>query len=227
MPQFDASTPRSTREFAGHKIAAPTPFTEGHPLTANEASWLNTQVGGVVGNAFGGAIRRAVASTTVDRIKAAIPAGKKQDAAVAAFNKSGTLPDGVTAATPADLGWDMQATYDKLFGDYTLGESNRGSGGSSTSDPVEALIRTFSVLDIKARLAAKGLKVAPLYKAPPTNPKYKSKWDEMVEENILASENGTHKNGVNFRAQAEAQLANFKAEDSAVDPLIDGIAQAA
>ena len=58
MPTFTAKTPTIAREFAGHAIAVPAVYVGGHILTADEAHWLNGQVATVVGNAFGGTLRR-------------------------------------------------------------------------------------------------------------------------------------------------------------------------
>lgn len=59
MPQFDASAPTLDRKFADFDISVPAVFTEGHALTDAEAAWVNGQLATVVGNAFGGFIRRS------------------------------------------------------------------------------------------------------------------------------------------------------------------------
>lgn len=46
------------REFAGYTVNVPQPYTEGSVLTANEAKFINAQLGSVVGNQFGGFVRR-------------------------------------------------------------------------------------------------------------------------------------------------------------------------
>jgi hypothetical protein len=205
MPQFTPETPTVARTFVGVPFTVPMPFAEGHTLTGPQAAWLNSNLASVVGNAFSGDIRRGLKA--------------HNDAALAAHKKAGGKEKDFTPAEhPSVLGWDLQDEFNKKFAGYTLGESNRGSGGSaSTSDPVAALIRTFSTLDIKARLAAKGYKVGPLYKTPSSMPNtYKSKWEELVGENAKAKE-------TQFRAQAEAQLSAMQDNVNADDDILSGL----
>jgi len=208
MPTINTSNPTLSRKFAGHDIAVPTYFASGQALTDNEAKWANSVLATVTGNAFGGAIRRALETIDTERAKAF--KAKKYDGPM---DETGKKP---APATFADLNWEPQAKFNEVFANYTLGESNRGSGTSGGADPVSQLIRTFSVMDIKARLAAKKLSPGPFYKAPATVEGYKSKWEELVGENIKA------KHDV-FKAQAEAQLAQIKGTDTDADPLLDGL----
>jgi hypothetical protein len=221
MPKFDTSTPTLERTFSGVDFKVPAPFAAEHVLTAPEAAWLNSNLASVVGNAFSGDIRRGL-KTLNDNAKKNL--------------KGAELKAYVDVTDPAKLGWDMQAEFNAKFGDYVLGESNRGTGGGNASDPLSQLIRMFSTVDIKARLAAKDRKVAPLYKAPSNigadgntytsleamkeagvEPKYPSKWEELVSENIKVK-------GDQFRAQAEAQMAQLAQSDtSGSDDLLDGL----
>lgn len=214
MPKFDTNTPRLERKFSGVEFKVPAPFTEGHALTKGETAWLNSNLASVVGNAFSGDIRRGLAAHNKTALEAHVKGG-------------GKAKDFKPSDDPAVLGWDMQKEFDLKFAEYELGESNRGTGGAA-NDPLSQLIRMFSTVDIKARLAKKGFKVAPLYKAPSaimgddSKPKYPSKWEELVQENIIAK-------GDQFKAQAEAQLAQLAKSDPAeeeTDDLLAGIAQA-
>lgn len=212
MPKFTAETPRVERKFSGLDFSVPYVFIEGHPLTKPEAAWLNSNLASVVGNAFSGDIRRGLAALNKANLEAHVKAGGKPK-------------DYKEVTDPKALKWDFQKEFDAKFEDYELGESNRGTGGG-TASPVDQLVRMFSTVDVKARLAAKGLKVAPLYKAPSNvmdtdgkTPLYPSKWEELVSENIKAK-------GDQFRKQAEEQLASLAANDPAEgedDPLLAGI----
>ncbi len=62
MPQVPDSTPTATRTFAGLEFTVPMPFAEGHQLSSGEASWLNSNLASVIGNAYSGDIRRAEAA---------------------------------------------------------------------------------------------------------------------------------------------------------------------
>lgn len=57
MPSFSPSTPTVSRKFAGVEVGVPEYFTADHALSANEARWANTQLGTVIGNAFGSRVR--------------------------------------------------------------------------------------------------------------------------------------------------------------------------
>lgn len=206
MPKFAPNTPRAERKFSGLDFTVPYVFAEGHALSKPEAAWLNSNLASVVGNAFSGDIRRGLKAYN--------------DKARAELSKA-EVKNYVDVEDPAVLGWDMQAEFDAKFADYVLGESNRGSGGGAAS-PVDQLIRMFSTVDVKARLAKKGLKVGPLYKAPSNmkdeagEPLYPSKWEELVQENMKAKLE-------QFTAQATEQLANLAAGDDEGDELLAGL----
>lgn len=225
MPKYDTSTPRVERKFSGVDFSVPFVFTEGHALTKPEAAWVNSNLASVVGNAFSGDIRRG--------LKTLNDAHRKN-------LKGADLKAYKEITDPKALGWDMQKEFDTKFAEYEMGESNRGSGGGAASDPLSQLVRMFSTVDIKRRLVAKGFKVAPLYKtlsaigvdgtvyanaeamkAAGVEPKYPSKWEELVSENILAK-------GEQFRAQAQAQLDAINGTDETTsddDALLAGIDQ--
>lgn len=214
MPKFTPETARVERKFSGIDFTVPYVFAEGHPLTKPEAAWLNSNLASVVGNAFSGDIRRGLAALNKAALDAHVKAG-------------GKAKDYKEVTDPKALRWDFQKEFDAKFTDYELGESNRGAGGGSAS-PVDQLIRMFSTVDVKARLAKKGLKVGPLFKAPSNvlgedgKPIYPSKWEELVQENIKAK-------GDDFRKQAEEQLAALGGytEDGEDDALLAGITQEA
>lgn len=201
MPHFDPTTPTVERKFLGKPFTAPLAFSPGHVLTAPETTWVNSQLISVVGNAFSGDIRRALEARNKIDLAQWVKDGNK-------------AKDYVPTTDAAFLGFDLQAEFDAKFDAYTLGESNRGSGGGANgASPINQLIRSFSVLDIKQRLAAKGFKVGPLYKNP-SDKGYKSKWEELVEENIKAK-------GDQFRAMAEAQAAALA--DEPADDLLTNL----
>lgn len=211
MPKFDTNTPRVERTFSGIAFTVPFAFATAHVLTEPEAAWLNSNVASVVGNAFSGDIRRGLIALNKAGLEAHVKGGGK--------------PKDYKEVTDAKaLKWNFQSEFDKKFADYELGESNRGQGGSAAT-PEDQLVRMFSVMDVKARLAAKGFKVAPLYKAPSTimdgdKPKYPSKWEEMVSENIIAK-------GEQFRKQAADQLAQLAGPATeGDDPLLAGLTPA-
>lgn len=102
MPTITTNAPVAEREFAGFKVNVPQLFAEGHALTANEAVFLNAQLGSVIGNQFGGMIRRNTEAA-----------------------KAKTPPETYTLT-------DAQAQFDAMFTDYKIGESNRGGDGVPT-----------------------------------------------------------------------------------------------
>ncbi len=159
MPAFDTNTPTTDAEFVGVKLKSPAPFTAAHALTELEAKFLNRAVTSTVGNQYAGDVRRAVEALNVDRIKAAIT-GPKQEAALAAYAKSKTLPASVTPATVADLGWDHQAKYNEKYSGYTLGVNNRGDGtGATNADPVASFMRALATEEVNTAIKGHGLKV--------------------------------------------------------------------
>lgn len=101
MPKFDATSSLHDHKFSDIALKVPFIFTEGHTLSALEALFLNRQVASVVGNAFGGWVRRTTEKMT-----------PKEKA-----NFFSTT--------------DFQAKFDEDFAAYELGANNRSSGGTS------------------------------------------------------------------------------------------------
>lgn len=67
-PEAATTSPNTiAREFAGYTVNVPQPYTEGSVLTANEAKFINAQLGSVVGNQFGGFVRRGKDAETADK----------------------------------------------------------------------------------------------------------------------------------------------------------------
>lgn len=222
MPEFATDTPRVERKFSGIDFTVPYVFNEGHVLTKPQTAWLNSNLASVIGNAFSGDIRRGLAALNKAALEAHVKGG-------------GKAKEFKPIEDPKALRWDFQKEFDTKFAEYELGESNRGTGGGAAS-PVDQLVRMFSTVDIKSRLAKKGLKVAPLYKASSligadgtvypslaamtvakVTPKYPSKWEELVSENIIAK-------AEQFKAQAEDQLAALATDDDEPeDDLLAGL----
>lgn len=211
MPHYTAETPTIERKFIDHTFRVPSVFTDGHTLTPNETKWLNSQVASVVANAFSGDVRRAVSALTVNRIEAAITGEAKQKAAVAAFTKSGKVPEGVIAATVSDLGWDLDAKFAEKFEDYELGVSNRGSG-LSTASPIDSLMRSLATAKVKHILTSRGLKVKEYMDAKEADGTT-SVFSGMVRDYIIRFSD-------DLRANAEAQLADAAGEDELEVPTI-------
>jgi len=189
MPTFDTSTPTITRKFADHTFTVPAPFSAGHALSANEATFLNGQVASVVGNQFAGDVRRAVE----------------------AHNKAN--PKSKIDAT--GLGWDMAARFAEKYADYALGVSNRGGDGTASGH--DALTRTVNFLnaeDMKARIIAKGFKVGAFTKAAPSDPQYKSKWAELLAKNLAAKGDEFR---ATAQAQIDALAGSDSASDDLLD----------
>lgn len=204
MPAFDTSTPTITRKFSDLTFSVPAPFAANHALTANEATFLNSTLASVVGNAFSGDIRRAMVAHNAEALKAWTAAGNKA---------KDFKPD----TDPAVLGWDMDAKFAAKFTGYELGVSNRGGDGSaSTATPLDRMVKFIATEDLKARLVAKGFKVTDFYKAPALDTEtYKSKWDELLAQNI-------EKNRERFTASAQSQLDAMAAAD-ADDDILEGV----
>lgn len=204
MPTFTAETPTITRKFYDMTFTVPAPFTSGHQLTAPEATFLNSTLASVVGNAFSGDIRRALVALNEEGEKAFIAAGgKKKDYA----------PVGIEA-----LRWDFPAKFAERYADYELGASNRGSGaGTASSDPLARMVNFIASEDLKAKLARKNLSVSRIYKAPATSDSgFKTKWAELLANNI-------EKNRETFTAQAQAQLDSITSDAEADDDLLEGV----
>jgi len=150
MPTPNTSLPTLTREFAGISITVPSTFAEGHALSKDEAGWVNSQLATVVGNQFGGYIRRAKEALDAKRLEAF--KAKKYDGPM---DETGKRP---APATFADLGWDAQKVFTDLYTDYDLAGNRRGDG-TPARDPVTSLVNFLASEAIKAKLKAKSLNI--------------------------------------------------------------------
>lgn len=150
MPKPYENAPTTLRTFAGVECAVPEVFAEGATLTGNARKWANTQVGTVVGNAFGSRVRKGCEALDAERKEA--------------FKKKaydGPLgEDGKPApATAFDLWEDPAAEFARQFAEYELGAGRAAGEGKASTDPVATLVRTLATAEIKRRILSKGRKV--------------------------------------------------------------------
>jgi hypothetical protein len=201
MPSYTSETPTIERKFYDITFQVPAPFAAGHTLTANEANWMNSNVASVIGNAYSGDIRRAMQAHNEAALKAHTEAG-------------GKAKDFKPAEDVSVLGWDHAAKFAEKYAGYELGVTSRGGGSGEGSSPLSRTIMFLAAEDLKARMVRKGLKVANFYKAAAQDgTKFKSRWAELLAQNIEAKRD-------EFTETATAMLA--KAEDDAEDDLLSG-----
>lgn len=189
MPEFSPSTPTQVRTFGGHEFKVPVLYTEGHVLTAPEANFLSSQLITVAGNRW----------------------SAKVSAAIKAYNEGKKEKDQIKTAD--QLGWDLQAEFDRMFAEYKVGVSNRGHGGGSkpSTDPVESLVNFLASADVKRRILKNGLKVRDFMQTKVTVDGVEmSKFAALVAQKIA-------QDGEALRSQAEAQLASAASEDDSLD----------
>lgn len=201
MPAFDTSTPTEVHTIQGMDLSVPYLFNEGNELTADEAKWVNTVLAGVVGNAYSGDIRRALATLDKERAEAAVKAGKP-------------VPK---SASIADLKWDHQAKFLDKFAKYELGVSNR-SGAKTSKDPVIGQMTKIASDFVKDYLRSKKQSVKKFIDA--KNSEHGSEFNRLVADYLAA-------NGDAVRAQAEAKLAAMKASTESTTLNLGALAEAA
>lgn len=136
MPHFEPTAPRISLKVAGLALTAPAPFAEGHTLTAPEAAYLNRQVATSVANP--------------------IPAALKAE-------NEATVAKGLVWVQPSAE--ELQTQYDARYATFTLGQSNRTSGETSTSDPVTRFAREIAKTELNKLLKAKGKNIREVMQA--------------------------------------------------------------
>lgn len=181
MPTISPSHPRHDYKFSGIPIKVPHPFSEGHTLSTGEAHFLNRQLASYVGNGYSGEIRRELAKIDAANLEAF--KAKTYTGPVVGEGKAAKP----APATPADLTWDHQAEFDAKFDGYVLGESNRGSGETSTKDPVAQFAHTIASSKVKELIKAKGLKVTQFTASSTNNDQGVSKFGQLVAQYIAAN----------------------------------------
>lgn len=152
MPKITAETPRKDIQIAGLVFKAPTPYAEGHPLTANEASALNQTYLENVGNNFRAKVTQAkriaitgkaepkpeeIKAVTDDQVKEFDEKLSKKEAS---FDISG-----------------LQSEFDTLVSEYEMGA--RRTSSVEVVDPVTKAANAIAKDRLKKALAKKGIKL--------------------------------------------------------------------
>lgn len=181
MPTFSETTPRVAYKFAGIDFSVPAPYSEGHVLLPNEATFMNRMLAGTMGNQYAGDIRKEVAKLDAERAEAF--KAKTYTGPTTTDAKGKTIP---APATVTDLTWDHQARFIEKFTNYTPGASTRGTGAGGSSDPVVQMARSLALAKVKELVAKKGLKIMDLYKS--KNAEGVSKVDQLVTDYIAKNE---------------------------------------
>lgn len=204
---IDPSTPRGNYKFAGIDLTAPHPFAAGHVLSDAEARGFNRFLVTTLGNSFGGFIRRGVDAANAER-KAQFAAGTYTgpmiDGPLTKKGEPTSIPAPVTAA---DFTFDFQAKFDEMFADYSIGESNRGGGGSEPVSQLDKIVRQLATAKINELLKAKGKKIADVREA-------KRDDGTSVYTGLIAQYTERHFDALTAQAQAQIDaLATIGTED--------------
>lgn len=151
MPPITSETPRKNIRVAGIILSAPTPYAEGHVLTANEAAAINQTYLENLGNNFRTRaeqfIRAAIAglSASEEEIKAVT---KEQ---INSFLEE--LDDNQSQLPVADI----QKSFDEAVAAYEFGV--RRTSSVEVIDPVTREARSLAKEMLKTALKKKGIKL--------------------------------------------------------------------
>jgi hypothetical protein len=184
MPDFTPEAERMDREYQGIALKVPT----GYDLIddADFRQWVYTQTATVVGNAFGGFLRRKLETVNKERTAE----GKKP------------------LADAAALKLDFQAEFDRIFSEYTYAPSERTPGGKATTDPIKSLALALAEIDLIAKIKAKGLTPAAFRKVKMEDGR--TKFSHYRDEQFALKEDEYMERA---KAQMEASEAGATGED--------------
>lgn len=216
MPATTAETPTKAYTFADIAFTVPQPYAAGAVLTAPEAAFLNQSIASRVGNGYGGEVRRAL--TLLNAERAAQHKAKTYAGPTVTDDKGRVHP---APATTSDLTnedgtpWDHASKFASRYADFIVGESNRGSGTSVGSTPLNRLMRTLASEDVKSRIIARGLKVQDFMRAKVTvDGETISKFEDLVSKNLTTQDE-------RFRSMAQSQLDQLAG--GVEDDLLEGL----
>lgn len=208
MPAFTSDTPRLSRTYQEQEVEVPAAYTAGHVLTEPEAGWVNSTVATIIGNGFGGYIRRQIAAVDKERAEAH-KKGHYKGPTVEGKNKKGEAIALPAPATVDDIAnFDPQAVFDDLYGKYVLAPG----ADKSASDPVSKMAMSIAEADLISRIKAKGHTVAAFRKAPASTDAHSSRFAEALAHRFGADEE-------RYRAQARAALEAGASTDEGDDDL--------
>jgi len=193
MKPITDQTPRRKIKIGGLIFDAPTPFSEGDVLTANEAAALNQTYLENVGNNF---------RSQVEKAKRAAIAGKEDveslkavtDVQLKEFDKK--LEAGTATLNAAAL----QHVLDSVVAGYTMGI--RRSSSVEVLDPVEKEARSMAKAILADALKKKGIKLNTV----------KSEWYDREIDKLLAEGNPKGE-VIRKNAERRVKLANQTAAE--------------
>jgi hypothetical protein len=210
MPQFNEATERGPITILDIQgLTLPRVFTEGHPLSADEAKFVNDRLNSIMVNGYGGDIRRELEKIDTAR-REAHKAGTYSGPMLTTDKDGKTLRHPVPApATHEDIrdedgnAWDHQARLDAKFKVYKVGGVN--GKGPNIKDPLEKVMRDIAIRETKDALAKKGQKVKTWMDT--KNEEFGSEFLKLVHVRL----NGPHKERI--RALAASQVESAPEED--------------
>lgn len=133
------TTPRTTRSLAGFTVNVPLPYTEGHVVTAGEASILNQTLGENISN----------------NLRSKLQAGSSKDGKL----KTKDTPE--VAPTVPYTQDEAQAIIDAYVSTYNPGVRGEGKAtGPRITDPVERQARALAKAKAEQKLVSAGVKKA-------------------------------------------------------------------
>jgi hypothetical protein len=214
MPTIPAEASRHPHKLRDVTIQVPYTFTEGHALTAPEASFLNRNVAGALINTLGTSIRNKLAALDADRAKEF--KAKTYTGPTITDEKTGKVS--FAPATMADLSTDWQAEFDAKFADYAVGETNRGEGTGASNDPVASEAHHIAGQKVREAIKAKGYKISDFHAAKDENgvSKFNLAVARFIEKNDWVMTMA--KRNVDERAQATASAADDLLDDLDAEP---------
>lgn len=205
MPLVSANAPTDAYKVQGVSLQLPRAYFDGAVLTADEASWMNRQLGNVVTNSYSSGIRRQLSE--IDKSRAASWKAKKY---TGPMDEAGKKP---AAATILDLcdskgrPIDHQAAILAKFEAYHIGADNRGRGkGAKTT--LDVVARNIAAAWVKDYLRAHGQSIKKFTTA--KNVEYGTEFGRLVA-NYLAKRHDY------VYHQAEAQIAASRTASEGVE----------
>ena len=208
MPAFDTNTPRMDAPVMGLKLTMPKVFAAGHPLTSDEASFINARLKSVMVNAYGGDLRRALEAIDKERA-AAVAEGKYKGPWAKDAEGKEAHPRKPAEALATELTgepWaDHQANLDAKFAVYQVG----GANGRETvsADPMDRVAREIAIREVKELLIKRGRKIKDAMDTKdPANAK-RSMFQKYVEDRL----NGSQRERI--YALARVQVAEISDDD--------------
>lgn len=156
MPAINEGAARTAFKSKGRTVGVPSHYAVGHTMDENDVRFANRQLASVLLNVLASALSRKVGDAIEANVKARLGEGATAEAIKAEVAKATDAEKDAALAAISDA--DVQAAFDKIYTNYTIGQTVVRDG-SSLHDPVQSIANNMAWEKVKELLKKRKIRV--------------------------------------------------------------------